>query len=196
VGSAGVAPSEECGPGRALEESPHRHQRHPLSPTDRHTVAGFGRPIGKWKTVHDCHRRWSADGTWEKILQAVQADADAEGRIDWSVVSVDSTVCRAHQHAAGAHHRPARMPGRHSRPVQHRSDPTICVATKRTVPAGTADICGGGRFGTPFPSAGISGPTASGVAATVAGPQVSTGCGMPAGTKSNGRSTGSRCSAR
>lgn len=62
--------------------------------------------FGKWKTVHDRHRRWSADGTWDRILRAVQADVDAEGRIDWSVVSVDSTVCRAHQHAAGARHRP------------------------------------------------------------------------------------------
>lgn len=49
----------------------------------------FPARFGKWKTVHDRHRRWSADGTWEKILRAVQADADAEGRIDWSVVSVD-----------------------------------------------------------------------------------------------------------
>lgn len=44
--------------------------------------------FGKWKTVHDRHRRWSADGTWERILRAVQADADAEGLIDWSMVSV------------------------------------------------------------------------------------------------------------
>lgn len=58
--------------------------------------------FGKWKTVHDRHRRWSADGTWERILRAVQTDADAEGRIDWSMVSVDSTTCRAHQYAAGA----------------------------------------------------------------------------------------------
>lgn len=29
--------------------------------------------FGSWKTVHDSHRRWSADGTWERILRAVQA---------------------------------------------------------------------------------------------------------------------------
>ncbi|MEV6537358.1 IS5 family transposase, partial [Streptomyces sp. NPDC051639] len=52
--------------------------------------------FGSCKTVHDRHRRWSADGTWERILRAVQTDADAEGRIDWSMVSVDSTTCRAH----------------------------------------------------------------------------------------------------
>jgi transposase len=58
--------------------------------------------FGKWKTVHDRHRRWSADGTWERLLLSVQAHADAEGQIDWNMVSVDSTTCRVHQHAASA----------------------------------------------------------------------------------------------
>ncbi|ATW52351.1 transposase [Streptomyces peucetius] len=48
--------------------------------------------FGKWRTCHDRHRRWSADGTWEKVLRAVQTDA--EGRIDWSMVGIDSTTCR------------------------------------------------------------------------------------------------------
>lgn len=56
---------------------------------------------GPWKTVYERHRLWSADGTWEHLLQQVQATADAAGGIDWEV-SVDSTVVRAHQHAAGA----------------------------------------------------------------------------------------------
>ncbi|MEE4420538.1 IS5 family transposase [Streptomyces bugieae] len=81
--------------------------------------------FGKWKTVHDRHRRWSADGTWEKILRAVQADADTEGRIDWSMVSVDSTSCRAHQHAAGARTDAPRIPRRRGQPVQHRSDEAL-----------------------------------------------------------------------
>ncbi len=81
--------------------------------------------FGKWKTVHDRHRRWSADGRWEKILRAVQADADAEGRIDWSMVSVDSTTCRAHEHAAGATTRAPKIPGRRSRPARHRSDEAL-----------------------------------------------------------------------
>jgi transposase len=71
--------------------------------------------FGKWKTVYDRHSRWSADGTWDKILRSVQADADAEGRIDWSVVSVDSTVCRAHQHAAGARKQAPWRPGKRTR---------------------------------------------------------------------------------
>ncbi|MFD9796996.1 IS5 family transposase [Streptomyces sp. NPDC059070] len=81
--------------------------------------------FGKWKTVHDRHRRWSADGTWDRILRAVQADADAEGRIDWGVVSVDSTVRRAHQHAAGAHHLSAWIPGHRRRVPQHWPDEAV-----------------------------------------------------------------------
>lgn len=49
-------------------------------------------------------RRWQRDGTWARILTALQALADAAGRIWWDV-SVDSTVTRAHQHAAGARKR-------------------------------------------------------------------------------------------
>ncbi len=75
--------------------------------------------------MHDRHRRWSADGTWERIVRAVQADADAEGRIDWSMFSVDSTSCRAHQHAAGARTCEPRLSGRRGRPVQHRSDEAL-----------------------------------------------------------------------
>ncbi|WP_420538744.1 IS5 family transposase [Nonomuraea africana] len=64
---------------------------------------------GNWKTVYNRHRRWSMDGTWEKILDGLRAGCDeAEGE-DWTV-SVDSTVVRAHQHAAGARRRPPRFP--------------------------------------------------------------------------------------
>lgn len=62
------------------------------------------------------HRRWSADDTWDRIFAAVLADADAEGRIDRSMVSADSTSCRAHQHAAGARRKPPRVPGKGARP--------------------------------------------------------------------------------
>lgn len=61
--------------------------------------------FGPWKTVYERHRLWSADGTWERLLQQVQAAADAAGEIDWDI-SVDSTIVRAHQHAAGARTEP------------------------------------------------------------------------------------------
>jgi transposase len=61
--------------------------------------------FGPWKTVYERHRLWSADGTWDRLLQQIQAEADAAGEIDWDV-SVDSTIVRAHQHAAGARTEP------------------------------------------------------------------------------------------
>ncbi|GAA2652488.1 hypothetical protein GCM10010425_77690 [Streptomyces spororaveus] len=63
---------------------------------------------GSWQTVYERHRRWSADGTWSRILRALQAGADATAPdVDGSwAVNVDSTTCRAHQHAAGARHAP------------------------------------------------------------------------------------------
>ncbi len=57
--------------------------------------------FGPWKTVYERHRLWSGDGTWERLLQQVQAASDAAGDIDWDI-SVDSSSVRAHQHAAGA----------------------------------------------------------------------------------------------
>lgn len=56
---------------------------------------------GPWTSLHTRFRRWAADGTFDRILRAAQAKADAVGDIDWTV-SVDSTIVRAHQHAAGA----------------------------------------------------------------------------------------------
>lgn len=61
---------------------------------------------GPWKTVYNRHRRWSLDGTWARILDRLRAGCDeAEGK-DWTV-SADSTIVRAHQHAAGARRVPA-----------------------------------------------------------------------------------------
>jgi transposase len=50
--------------------------------------------------------RWRRDGTWERLLSEVQTKSDAVGEVEW-LVSVDFTVARAHQHAAGARHRPS-----------------------------------------------------------------------------------------
>jgi transposase len=54
-----------------------------------------------WQTLYRWFRRWQRDGTWAKVLAGLQAGADAAGKIVWTV-SVDSTISRAHQHAAGA----------------------------------------------------------------------------------------------
>lgn len=57
--------------------------------------------FGPWQTVWKRHHRFSTDGTWDKLLAVLQAEADAAGDLDWNV-SVDSSVIRAHQHAATA----------------------------------------------------------------------------------------------
>ena len=63
----------------------------------RDLPAGFG----PWQTVWKRHHRFSTDGTWDKVLTMLQAQADAAGGIDWRV-SVDSTIARVHQHGASA----------------------------------------------------------------------------------------------
>ncbi len=57
---------------------------------------------GPWQTIYQRFRRWSADGTFTQLLQHVQVHDDAIGQVDWSAICVDSTIVRAHQHAAGA----------------------------------------------------------------------------------------------
>jgi transposase len=56
---------------------------------------------GSWQSLYTRFRRWALDGTFTAMLRAIQAEKDAVGDIDW-LVSVDSTIARAHQHAAGA----------------------------------------------------------------------------------------------
>lgn len=57
--------------------------------------------FGAWQTVHRRFKNWSADGTLDRVLAALVAQADAAGEVDWRT-SVDSTIARAHQHAATA----------------------------------------------------------------------------------------------
>ena len=57
---------------------------------------------GNWKSVYERYRRWAADGTSDAILEYLQVHDDAVGRPDWTI-SIDSSIVRAHQHAASAH---------------------------------------------------------------------------------------------
>lgn len=56
---------------------------------------------GSWKGAYTRLRNWAIDGTWERVFTALLAQADADEDPEW-VVAVDSTIVRAHQHAAGA----------------------------------------------------------------------------------------------
>jgi transposase len=70
---------------------------------------------GPWESVYGLFRRWQRDGTWRQVVTGLQARADAAGLITWEV-SVDSTVARAHQHAAGARKRGTCRPSRPAAP--------------------------------------------------------------------------------
>lgn len=76
---------------------------------------------GPWKTVYTRFRRYALDGVFTRALQQVQAQADAAGDIDW-LVQIDSTVVRAHQHAA-ATGRKGGSTGRTNRTITPSVDP-------------------------------------------------------------------------
>ena len=92
---------------------------------------------GYWKTVYNRRRRWSLDGTWQKILDRLRAGCDEAEGPGWTL-SADSTVIRVHQDAAGARHAlPAgRIPGGKtpSPPDQSQESAVPC-------PAGAACRC-------------------------------------------------------
>jgi len=102
MGQAGAAAAHgpQVRPAAEVEQTA-ADRRDPLADPDRGAVAGRAGPLRAWQTVYGLFRRWQRDGTWKQILTRLQAQADAEGLITWQV-SVDTTVVRAHQHAAGA----------------------------------------------------------------------------------------------
>ena len=61
-------------------------------------------PTGCGRRSMACSAAGSGTGPGQQVLAALQGRADAAGLITWDV-SVDSTVARAHQHAAGARRR-------------------------------------------------------------------------------------------
>jgi transposase len=56
---------------------------------------------GPWETAYKRFARWEADGTWARIEARLRTEADGAGQLDWDA-QIDSTMVRAHQHAAGA----------------------------------------------------------------------------------------------
>jgi len=62
---------------------------------------------GSWKTVYSRFRRWTDDGTLDKILARLRARIDRDGLIDWDTWCVDGSNIRASKAAAGAGQRGA-----------------------------------------------------------------------------------------
>lgn len=60
--------------------------------------------FGAWHNVYVRFARWRETGVWQRIATAVSQDPDMEA------LMIDSTIVRAHQHAAGAQKKPGRRP--------------------------------------------------------------------------------------
>ena len=52
--------------------------------------------LGNWHTTYVRFARWRDTGVWDRVANAFAGDAELEH------VFIDSTIVRAHQHAAGA----------------------------------------------------------------------------------------------
>ena len=57
---------------------------------------------GSWKTVYSRFRKWTDDGTLDKVLDRLRARVDRDGLIDWDTWCVDGSNIRAHRAAGGA----------------------------------------------------------------------------------------------
>jgi len=66
---------------------------------------------GKWQSVNHRFNRWRRDGTFERVLKALQIRLDKQGRIDWDLWLVDGTSIRASRAAAGARKKSTRATG-------------------------------------------------------------------------------------
>jgi transposase len=58
--------------------------------------------FGRWNSAYVRFARWSRAGVWQRVFATLSKDAD------FREVMIDSTIVRAHQHAAGAQRRPVR----------------------------------------------------------------------------------------
>ena len=63
---------------------------------------------GPWSTAWSRFRRWQEAGVWERVWRALKREHQSGGRVDWTALFLDSTVVRAHQHAAGGKGGPPR----------------------------------------------------------------------------------------
>jgi len=115
--------------------------------------------FGPWQTVWKRHRRFSGDGTWDTILAALLAQADAAQEIDWTV-SVDSTINRAHQHATNLPREPKDDPHSGSDATSEASTPSGPAgidASARAVAGVLASPTGGWVESQGFADSGRSG---------------------------------------
>ncbi|MFI1769263.1 hypothetical protein ACH41H_45575 [Streptomyces sp. NPDC020800] len=87
--------------------------------------------------VVDLFRRWQRNGTWQRVFTQLQARADTKDLITWDL-NVDSTLCRADQHAAGAR---KRGNCRRSLPAEWALDSLAAAARELGIRVGRSRVC-------------------------------------------------------
>lgn len=83
--------------------------------------------FGDWNNVWKRFDRWATKGVWQRVFTALQ-DPDLE----WLLL--DSTVIRAHQHAAGA-------PKKGATRRRKRWAAAAAATAPRSTPPSTASVC-------------------------------------------------------
>ena len=58
--------------------------------------------FGPWETVYYYFNLWREDGTYDRVLSALQIRLDRDGHIDWDLWCIDGSNVRAARAAAGA----------------------------------------------------------------------------------------------
>ena len=65
-------------------------------------LANLPPQLGNWHNTYTRFSRWGKKGVWQRVIKVVSDDPDLEA------LFIDSSIVRAHQHAAGAQKHTAR----------------------------------------------------------------------------------------
>lgn len=57
---------------------------------------------GNWNSISTRFYRWNARALWARLLSRLQELANQSDTLDWETPTIDTSVIRTHQHAAGA----------------------------------------------------------------------------------------------
>lgn len=53
------------------------------------------RELGDDSTAHRRLKRWSADGTWQRLWRTLLSTLDGDNRLDWGACAIDGSYVRA-----------------------------------------------------------------------------------------------------
>ena len=86
--------------------------------------------FGGWNSIYRRYSRWTAKRVWQRVFTAMADDPDFEYLV------IDSTIVRAHQHAAGAKKGLRIKPS--AAPVAARAPRSTLPSAALAVPSGSS----------------------------------------------------------